>query len=131
MPSHIARRAALALAICTLTTNCSFGPRNDEPSDLAARSGSATVIVRNHNFNDMRIYELGSGDRSRIGTVGGESNATFQLPAWMIANGHISLVGDPIGGTVLAYSGTIALGAGSVVTFTIEQNVAMSAAVVR
>jgi hypothetical protein len=132
MRSLISPRAALMVAFCALNSGCVLRNRGASDNDASvAQHGNATVVVRNHNFNDVTVYAVGSaGARTRLGTVTGESTATFTLPSWTTTTGTVGLIADPIGGNGLARSGPVPISPGRVVTFTIEQNLALSAAIV-
>ena len=133
MHSFNSRRATLFVAaICALNTSCVFGHRGaNAGNEEVARQGKSTVVVHNRNFNDMTVYAIGNaGASTRLGNVTGESTATFTLPSWTTFTGTVGLVADPIGGTGVARSGPLPISPGRVVTFTIEQNLALSAAVV-
>lgn len=131
MLTPLTRRVTLALALCTLASSCVFGHRRGDTTSTASQRGDALVVVRNHHFNDMDVYAIVGGERVRLGNVTGETTRTLKLPAWSMSSGSVTLIADPIGGTGVATSGSIPVAGGSVVTFTIEQNLALSAATVR
>jgi hypothetical protein len=56
------------------------------------------VQVRNQSFPDVNVYVLPSGDPRRIGSVTGNSSATFKLPARMLSTGTLQLLVRPIAG---------------------------------
>ncbi|UCC83745.1 MAG: hypothetical protein JSW46_02085 [Gemmatimonadota bacterium] len=56
--------------------------------------GEVTIEVENHNFYDARIYLLVLNNRTRLGTVGGNSTQTFSFP---LQPADIRIVVDFIG----------------------------------
>jgi hypothetical protein len=66
----------------------------------AGGAGAATearIRVRNQNFYDATITALSDNGRRRLGTVGGNSSATFTMP-WAFSGGlriQIDLLAGP------------------------------------
>jgi hypothetical protein len=89
------------------------------------------VKVVNNNYSDIDVFAEGTGGaRLRLGTVTGQSSATFTLPPNYVAFGNIRLAGVPIGGFGSARSGRLQIAAGETVVFTVQPDLALSSATV-
>jgi hypothetical protein len=117
----------VAAGLLALTTACA-----STSGRTVADGGATTLIVRNHNFSDMNIYAVGTGGpRLRLGVAPGETTTRFMLPVAAIVPGPMRIGADPIGGLHGVRSDPVIANAGDTVTFTIEQNLALSVATVR
>ncbi len=115
-----------AAAIVVAGTGCHRGIE----SDVSPKAVTSVRIV-NNNFSDMKIYVEGTGNaRMRLGTVVGETSATFRLPQRFVAFGNVEVTGIPIGGFGSARSGSIEIAPGQLVVFTLQADLAMSSATV-
>jgi hypothetical protein len=97
------------------TAGCS---RNNELGGEIAPANAVVVHVNNQNFLDMDVYAVSAGLATRIGTVSGNSSRDFVVDAGM-TNQDFRIVASPIGGNGRASTGTISVGAGQTVDFTI------------
>src|SRR4029453_16598799 len=87
---------------------CSKNPA--PPVDLAT---PAFVEVQKQSFYDMTIYAIRSGMRIRLGQVGGNSTATFELPRNLVNPGvPIRFQADPIGSSRTPFSEEIGVNPG-------------------
>jgi hypothetical protein len=101
--------AAVALQGCNRTPAAPVDPATP-----------AMLEVENQAFNDMTIYVVRSGMRWRLGTVGGNSKAVFEIPRTMVNPGiPIRFQADPIGGNRAPVSQEIAVGPGETVVLRI------------
>ena len=83
--------AALALAAAA----CSPKIRSQAPEQA-----TATLRVENQGFADMTIYAVRSGQRTRLGTVTGNSTSRFTIPSNLIFGATtLRCLADPIGST--------------------------------
>ncbi len=106
---------SLALSVLAGFTACSKQPA--APVDPMA---PAYVEVQNQGFYDMTIYVLRSGQRVRLGQVGGNSTATFELPRTMVNPGlPIRFQADPIGSSRTPFSQEISVSPGDTVSLRI------------
>jgi hypothetical protein len=76
------------------------------------------VHVQNNNFLDVTVYAVASGMPTRLGTVTGNSVHDFVIPP-SLATRDFRIVADPIGGSGTASTGSIQVGPGQTVDFTI------------
>jgi hypothetical protein len=84
----------LALAIGILGCHASGSPRNgaDAPQPT-------TIDVQNEGFNDMDVYVVVSGARTRLGFAPGNKTTTLTIPAYIVSTTtYLRFVCDPIGG---------------------------------
>ncbi len=94
-------------------------------------NAETSVEVVNNNFSDMDVFALRPGtNRIRLGTVTGHSSQTFTLPKQIVAWGQVRVFGVPIGGFGVARSGTLQIGPGEKIVFTVQQDLAMSMATI-
>jgi hypothetical protein len=117
----------LAAALITTTAACASVGRGP-----AANGGATTLVVRNHNLSDMNVYAVSAGGaRVLLGFAPGETTTRFTLPETATDAGSLRLTADPIGGFGVARSGPLVVDPGARVTFTVEQDLALSVATVR
>jgi hypothetical protein len=90
----IARGLVLALAIASLGCRTGHAARNAD--DESVRT---TIEVQNEDFNDMTVYVLVNGSRTRLGIAPGNKNTVLTIPAYLL-NGVplMRFVANPIGG---------------------------------
>jgi hypothetical protein len=112
------RTTALALMLLALATACLRHPstEDDQPQEKAE---PIHVHVRNENFLDMNVYMIVNGVSRRLGTVTGNGAGDFTVD-WGITIGQsIALQAVPIGGRGSANSGSLSIGLGQVIDFTV------------
>jgi hypothetical protein len=120
------RRFLLFLMLAGMISS-GFGCSVFRSNRQASPPTTVPLRVTNNNFQDMTIYVVRDGQRSRLGTVTATSGATFLLTERHLGQqGRVQLVADPLG-TV----GTIATEAfivkpGQRVEWTIESDVRRS-----
>ena len=126
---------AALVALTTMTVGCAHSPRGvraESAGDVAPARRTATLVVQNHNFADVDIYVVRDGDVStRLGTVTGESTERFAIDPSLFPTGTLRLIGTPIGGSGAARSGPLLVNPGQTITFTVEPDLAASAATVQ
>ena len=90
-----ARRALTAFAILVSAATSGCGPMRH-----ASAPGQEDVVihVQNQGFPDVIMYVVPTGDPWRIGSVTGNSKATFKLPARMLGVGQLQLLARPLAG---------------------------------
>jgi len=112
------RAAALALAMLTLASACTRHPEaeDDQP---AQKPEPIIVHVRNENFLDVNIFVVVSGVNRRLGMVSGNTSADFSVDWGLTVGQSIALLAVPIGGRGSANTGSLSVGLGQVIDFTV------------
>lgn len=106
--------------------------RSASPYDVGdAQPGNITLVVRNNNFNDVDVYAVSSGLATRLGTVTGNSSATFSLNPTLASPTDFRIVATPIGGNGRASTGPINVSAGQTIEFTVGPVLSQSTVSVR
>lgn len=106
--------------------------RSASPYDVGeAQPGNIGLVVRNNNFNDVDVYAVSSGLPSRIGTVTGNSSATFSLNPSLVSPTDFRIVATPIGGNGRASTGTVIVSPGQTIEFTIGPVLSQSTVSIR
>lgn len=79
-----------------VAAGCASG--TGEPLAEIGLAGQATTVeVTNHNWQDVNVYAVRDGHRTRLGTVTSMRSETFELPAVAGMMGRIQLMASPIG----------------------------------
>lgn len=120
--------AALGFAIAVLAGCAGHkAPPNEEPS---AFSGDETVKldVNNHNWLDVVIYVVHSGQRTRVATVVATGSASVVVPNHALRNsgGQIRLLVHAIGNPKTFMSETIVARPGMTIDWTLESDLKRS-----
>jgi hypothetical protein len=83
----------LALVLSVASAAC-YGKGKNAPTPVER----TTLVVENRGFLDRDIYVVRGGQRIRLGTVTGNSQATFTIPATVVsAVTALRFIADPIG----------------------------------
>src|SRR5215475_523513 len=117
MSSHVRfRTTALALGLFALA--CLRHPQtgDDQPVEKA---DPIHIHVRNENFLDMNVYLVISGVNRRLGTVTGNGAGDFTVDWGITVGQSFSLLAVPIGGRGSANSGSLSIGLGQMIDFTV------------
>jgi hypothetical protein len=89
--------ALLVVSLVALHAACGTARRNAEP---APPPGPVTLEVRNHNWADVNIYAVRSGQRMRLATVTATNSSSLILPPEMIGpGGEVRIYAQAIGGS--------------------------------
>ena len=72
-------RAALVLALLVTLGGCAAGNFPNPFDRSGATAEEVQVTVDNQNFNDLRIYALGSEGQQTMGNITGRSSQTFTI----------------------------------------------------
>jgi hypothetical protein len=84
----------LAFAVTLLGCHHSGPPRSGDESPQVT-----TIDVQNQGFNDMTIYAIAGGARTRLGIANGNKTTTLTIPAYLVSTTtFFRFVADPIGG---------------------------------
>jgi hypothetical protein len=119
MTSPRFRIHTMALALVLLAASaCVHQPQGDE-EEPAPKNDPIAVHVRNDNFLDMDVYAIVGGARRRLGMVSGNSAGDFSID-WDLSIGQsISVIAVPIGGRGTASTGSLNIGFGQMIDFTV------------
>lgn len=91
---RIARCLVLALALGSLA--CRTGRVARAGDDSAVKT---TIDVQNQGFDDMTVYALREGARTRLGIAPGNKTTVLTIPpALLSGTTFLRFVADPIGG---------------------------------
>jgi hypothetical protein len=94
---------------------CAANPRTDAPD-----REPTTVRVDNRAWTEMTLYAVASGQRVRLGTVGGTSTAVLRIPPGVVGQGrNLTFLADPLGSSRTSTSFEIFVRPGEQVTLTI------------
>jgi hypothetical protein len=90
----IARSLVLALAVASL--GCTTGRAARNANDGPVRT---TIEVQNEDFNDMTVYVLVNGSRTRLGIATGNKSTVLTIPEYLLSGTtFLRFVANPIGG---------------------------------
>lgn len=96
-----------------------------------APSRATTVRVENFNWNDVTVFVVQNGVRTRLGTVTSMSTGSFRLPSQVLAStGSVRLLADPIGSSRGYMTEPILVRAGSQVAFNVQNSLTLSSVAV-
>lgn len=113
-------RLLLLLFVTILVGAC--GSR--QAAEARRAEGAAPLRVENRSWADMRVYVATIGQRSRLGTVPGNSSMTLEIPAHIVSGGReVTFEVDPVGSRATATSYRIYVRPGEQVTLTIPPQV--------
>lgn len=89
------RSASLMLVLAIVALGC----RTATPRNVDDGPKVTTVDVQNQGFNDMTVYVVNAGSRTRLGIAPGNRTTTLTIPAWLVSSTtYLRFVLDPIGG---------------------------------
>jgi hypothetical protein len=130
-PSPRSRRAFARVALLTFLFLGACFLRAKPGEVVEPRPDPIPVQIRNENFLDMNIYAYVGGSSRRLGTVTGNSTASFSIP-WQFSSGQsITIVATPIGGSGQASSGALSVSTGQMIDFRIAPLLRQSSASIR
>ena len=90
-------RALLLFAL--LLAGCTASQTAQDGHDAGDAEMTTIVEVENRNFLDMNVYVLRSGQRVRLGRVGGNGFTEFELPEDIVRGAStLRFLADPVGG---------------------------------
>lgn len=112
----IARCLVLALAVASL--GCRTGRTAGNEDEGPVRT---TIDVQNQDFNDMTVYALVNGSRTRLGIADGNKTTVLTIPDYLI-NGttFMRFVADPIGGNRTPVTEEVDVSAGDQLVMVIQ-----------
>ena len=72
---------------------------NGAPGKTDSGLATTTIDVQNQDFNDMTVYVLVNGQRTRLGIAPGNKTTVLTIPRYLIAGtSFLRFVCDPIAG---------------------------------
>jgi hypothetical protein len=112
----IARSLVLALAAASLGCSTGRAPRNADDGPVRT-----TIDVQNQDFNDMTVYAVTNGSRTRLGIAAGNTTTVLTIPDYLL-NGttFLRFVADPIGGNRTPVSEEVDVSAGDQLVMVIQ-----------
>jgi len=123
----------LALSVLAISPAVAQGQVESRPrqaSQAVAPDNDGKITVRNKNWSDMRIYIVREGlatDRTRLGTVIGNSSAHLKVPErFLNETDRLQLVAIPIGAQGGVISDAFPAGWSDGVEWTIQQALYLS-----
>lgn len=122
-------RLRFAALLLVAATAC-FHSKSSEQDDEYYRREPIPVRVKNENFLDVNVYVVTDAQSRRLGTVTGNTQASFAVEWSIVANGSFSLIAVPIGGFGRGSSGSLNVGLGQAIEFRVAPVLRQSTAVV-
>ena len=125
------RRAVHLLLVCGLLAAdlaCSRHRQLGPPSE----EESVVLVVDNRNWQDVVIYAVHDGSRSRLGMVVAARTASFTLaPSYVTKGGDLFFIADPVGATRTYTSERVVVQHGQYIEWTLESALERSSLLVR
>jgi hypothetical protein len=89
------RRLSAGLALVLSIACASGGPSAKSGGDEA----NTTIDIQNQDFNDMTIYVLLNGQRTRLGIAPGNKTSVLNIPRYLInGTSYLRFEADPLAG---------------------------------
>jgi hypothetical protein len=91
------RRVGMCLILALAST---LGCRTSgAPANADVSAATTTIDIQNNDFNDVRVYVVVNGQRTRLGIAPGLKTTVFTIPRYLITStSTLRFVADPIGG---------------------------------
>jgi len=126
------RIIAVVLAIAPIAAGAGLTAcgRTNEAGGEVVPASAVGLDVKHQNFLDVDVFTIVDGLSTRLGTVTGNSSRHFLLDPSIGAR-DFHLIAVPIGGSGRASSGSLAVGAGQTIVFTVGAVLQNSTAVIR
>ncbi|MGH7719719.1 MAG: hypothetical protein ACREON_12860 [Gemmatimonadaceae bacterium] len=113
---HVCWRMSVAVLLMVLAACSSARTRGGETAQE-----ETTLRVENRSWTEMTIYVLTSTERSRLGTVSGNSTRVFPIPERLVFGATaLRFLADPLGGAREPATREITVTAGDQVTWIIQ-----------
>jgi hypothetical protein len=110
------------LLISCLALGLALGCRSGGASTKTDGTNTTTTIdIENHDFNDMTVYVLVNGARTRLGIAPGLKTTVLTIPRYLV-NGttYLRFFADPIGGNRTPVSEEIDVSTGDALVMVIN-----------
>ena len=120
MKAQLARLATVIAMLVTVAA-CNHAAKQPGDDDLEQPT---RVRVENQAFLDMNVFVLTEGGaRTRLGTVTGNTNQVFVIPAYVVGPANsVRFLVEPIGASRAPISNSLSIRPGQTVTLTIPPN---------
>ncbi|MGH7466685.1 MAG: hypothetical protein ACRENP_01740 [Longimicrobiales bacterium] len=120
------RRRLLLLLVLTLTLSLPACMLFRKRTTVRSQE-PVTLQVVNNNWNDIVVYALIDGTRTRLGDVGASRTTMLKLPTTLItASGMLQLILDPLGSRSTFRTGQIMVNGGQRVRLLIENELRLT-----
>ncbi len=121
------RRLAAAALVLALTGCGLFSRQPEEPSPGATDGPQITVQVRNLAWKNVHVYVIAGANWRSMGVLSSQGEETYRLPRDLMgARQEIRLAADPVGSRHAFISDPVQVEPGDRVTWTIQDNLALS-----
>lgn len=119
---------ALVAATGISLAACATAGSADRPTrTVPYQPESATVVVENRNWQDVRVFALVGGVRHRLGTVTSMNTSRFRVPERLTASARrMQIFVDPVGGHETFLSPSVQVYAGQEVNLSVQNHLAIS-----
>jgi hypothetical protein len=107
-----------ALLIGSGVAGCAHHAGN-EPGSVQPEAAAASVDVSNGYALAMDVFAISNGTTTRLGAVSPGTHGTFVIEPSLLRTGFIQIVAQPLGGGVVADTGSLPLRPGEVLQFDI------------
>ncbi|MDQ2767577.1 MAG: hypothetical protein M3Y30_10520 [Gemmatimonadota bacterium] len=114
-------KLAMVVAMLVAVAACNHAAKHAGDDELQP---TTRVRVENQAFLDMNVYVISDGGaRNRLGTVTGNTNQEFVIPAYIIGPANsVRFLVEPIGSNRTPISNSLSVQPGQTVTLTIPPN---------
>lgn len=114
-----------------LAAGCTpFWAGEDDP--VMEEDREVTVHVKNHNWNTIHVYAIGSGQRKSLGQLATNDSATFTISESIAGTQReLRLLADPIGSRRQHVSERILFEPGDRIEWTVQNDLDQSSVMVR
>lgn len=111
-------RLLIPCLMFAMALGCRSGGASPNTDDVVK---ATTIDIENHDFNDMTVYVLVNGARTRLGIAAGHQTTVLTIPRYLV-NGttYLRFVADPIGGTRTPVSEEIDVSTGDALVMVIN-----------
>lgn len=112
------------LAVSITLSSCMFLKKKGPALD---RTQPVTIEVENNNWQDMVIYAIVDGARTRLGSVGAANRATLEIPLGAVRlPGNMVLLLDPLGSRSTYRAGPMSVSFGNLVRLKVENELRLT-----
>lgn len=120
---HYITRSSLRIAVgLLLALGSTLGCRSGGASALRENEPKTTIDIQNNDFNDMTIYVLNNGQRSRLGIAPGNKTTTLTIPGYLITGTpYLRILANPLAGNRSPVSEEISVSPGDQLVMIINQ----------
>jgi hypothetical protein len=117
------------IGLLLMAVGCGTAPQPSTTPAPQNESGGYPVRIHNQNFSDMNIYVVNGGQHWLLGTAGGLTETTLEIPRGVASvDGQVRLEAEPIGSSQTIFTPVLVVAPGQSVYWTIGSDPAMSSA---